>query len=175
MSLENRPDIKMLLKDAIYFFSFSAIGFLIAGSLLLAYNTNISQTCGYVSFLFILLGVISGLIYIGCMVDRSSSYEINSYPVTSDSVPLTFIVFNFIAATIIVIVILQKMLFTSALSIYGNPNINLSTILPFPFSLYTGYTGNGQGFIVQNLFVYWESFVFNQVYIYNRAILITEL
>ena len=167
--------MEKLVKSVIYFSSFSSISFLISGAVLLPYKESISQLLGYISFLFILLGAIGGLAYVGITKSRgfenvNDSDESKKRPKTS-----TFVLFNLIAATLIVVVMLQKILFSGAGGINGNPDISLSGLWPFPFSLYSGYAGNGQGFIVQSLFVNWESLIPMPLYIYEKVTLITEL
>lgn len=105
--------IEKLLKGVIYFSTFASISFLIAGAVLLPYKQNISQFLGYVSFLLILLGAMGGLAYVGITKNQGPDH-INDYDETrKNPKESTFVLFNLIAATLIVVVMLQKILFSS--------------------------------------------------------------
>ena len=111
---------------------------------------------GYLSFPFILIGTISGLAYARIASDRSADLVFNANESTKTPRLLTFVLLNLLAATVFILVILQKILFCDPNSISGNPNISLYSLWPSPFSLFSGYTGNSQGFILQCLFVNWK-------------------
>ena len=95
---------------------------------------------GYLSFPFILIGTISGLAYARIASDRSADLVFNANESTKMPRLLTFVLLNLLAATVFILVILQKILFCDPNSISGNPNISLYSLWPSPFFLFSGYT-----------------------------------
>ena len=128
MSREENPNIKKLIKGVIFFSTSVSLSFLISGAVLFPYKQNISQLLGYLSFLFILIGAISGLAYARIVSDRTADLVLNA----NESIKMprlrTFVLVNLIAATVFVLVILQKILFSGPNSISGNPNISLYSL-----------------------------------------------
>ena len=112
MSKEDYQDTKKLIKGVIFFSTFASLSFLISGAVFLPYKQNISQLLGYFSFLFILIGAIGGLAYARIVSDRSADLVFNANESTKMPRLRTFVLLNLLVATVFVLVILQKILFS---------------------------------------------------------------
>lgn len=152
------------------FTKFSIVSLFLASIVFLT-NTSLSQTFGYLAFLFMLISFI--IIFYTYKEDKKH-VEKQKYDKKVFLDIKKFVAVNLLVSTILILITDYYFIFSHGYIAAYNPNINLERIF-YPFSLLYGYSGNGQGFIVQAFYSNWEAYLPISTLIYEKISFITSL
>lgn len=130
----------------------------LVGNLLLLRDTMLSQVLGYLGFILFLISFIIYFLTRNLSTRFLGNEEFTSKPIMKHN-NLKFVILNIVASLILILTAERNLLFSNSIVGLFIPNPALIRDSLTPFSLVTGYTGSGQGFIVQSFFMNWESFL----------------
>ncbi len=146
----------------------------ILGNIFLLKDQQLSQTYGYVAFLLFAISTI--IIF---TVHKSGNKKIlEEISKSGESVKysnLKFWLFNVVAASFLILVVERSIIFSNSIIPNFLPNLAEIRASLNPFSLFSGFLGNGQGFIVQSFYMNWEAFLPLSTGQYDKLALFTEI
>ncbi|MGC8726319.1 MAG: hypothetical protein ACP5RS_07095 [Thermoplasmata archaeon] len=149
------------------FTKYSMVSLFLASIVLLT-STSLSQTFGYLAFLFLLFSFI--IIFYTYEEDKKPIVKQKSNEWVFLDIK-KFIAVNLVVSTILILVAEYYTIFSHG---YIYSNIDLMRIF-YPFSLLYGYAGNGQGFIVQAFYLNWEAYLPISTIAYEKVAIITSI
>ena len=171
ISICKRIGIGIILKISVLI----SVVLLLAGSLLFVGDQTLSQEFGYWSFITLIIS--SALLFIYIFLNRNcSGVEKTVTAEESNHFSLVnFFLANALASSLLILISLRLIVFGNSLTGISNPNSVFNNEWPFPFTLISGYTGNGQGFIVQNFFQNLLTLFPMPLILYQKVLIIFEL
>ena len=164
-----------LLGTFVTILSDNIVLFIIIGNLLLLSYTGLSQTFGYISYiLFIILFIVY---FIGKKIkiedsENDTLHEQRNHKPRGES---TFWIVNIVASVALIFIAERGLILSNSILTGFNPNLAEIQASLNPFSLFSGYKGNGQGFIIQSFFMNWETYLPISIEQYEKMVIITEL
>ena len=125
---------------------------LFSGSLLFTVNNALSQEFGYASFITLVIS--SALLLLGLVLRSKKNVDENIAEETKLKDPFfsSFFLVNALAASLLIFISFRLVIFGDSLTGISNPSSVFNNLWIYPFNLISGYTGNGQGFIVQSFY-----------------------
>lgn len=163
--------IKLLLKISVLV----SIVLLFSGSLLFTSDNVLSQEFGYCAFIALVIS--SALLLLGTAVVKKENVQVNN-DVSTESKDTSFASFflaNALAASLLIFISFRLVVFGNHLTGISNPNSVFNNLWVYPFNLISGYTGNGQGFIVQSFYPNLLSLIPMPLILYQKLLIIFEL
>ena len=152
----------------------TAVFTLILGNAVILGNFVLSQQLGYITFVLTLIAFLLSLI-----IYRFTKLGITEQPLQNNErnkvSSYEFFAVNTAASILLIILAERSFVFSNSIISFFPPNILELQASLSPFSLLYGFTGNGQGFIVQSLFINLEYFLPLTVPQFDKIALLTEL
>ncbi len=148
---------------------------LFSGSVLFTVNNALSQEFGYASFIALVIS--SAMLLLGIVLRSKKNADENSAEETKLKDPSfsSFFLVNALAASLLIFISFRLVIFGDSLTGISNPNSVFNNLWIYPFNLISGYTGNGQGFIVQSFYPNLLSLIPMPLLLYQKILIIFEL